>query len=164
MRKYITILLWSNFFIFFMGMCCTNMIMGSLILSNLSLGFYFVNLLTYLLLILFIPHYYENFYKPQNNMKVLMIIPVPFKNIAKLQKISMCCMTFIPALLLTCILLFHHNPFGFTILPNYLLVYAVYYLIKKLDDDENFLILLFIFGVLPLTILFLIEMKLIGIF
>lgn len=163
MRKYITILLWSNFFIFFMGMCCTNVIMGALILSNLSLGFYFVNLLTYLLLILFIPHCYENFYKPQNNMKILMIIPVPFKNIVRLQKISMCCMAFIPALLLTCILLFHHNPFGFAILPNYLLVFAAYHFIKKLDDEENLFLLLIIFDVLPFTILFLIEMNLFGI-
>lgn len=89
-----------------------------------------------------------------------MVIPVPVKQLTKLLKSSMYCMMFIPAVILTCMLLIQHSSLGFVILPDHVLAAAVYHFIKKQNDEENFMSLLFLLGTLPFTILFLIEIGL----
>lgn len=156
MKKYITLLNWSHFFRYFITMCCLNIGMGIFILRGNMTEIILYIVFIYPLFILFLPSHYADFYKPQNNMDCLSVIPIKARNITKLQKISKLCMMYIPAVSLTCILLINHNSFGFFIIPNHLLACAAYRLIEK-NRDDDFYVVLFLFGVLPFIILFLLE-------
>lgn len=156
MKKYITLLNWSHFFRYFIMMCCINIGMGIFILRGDMTEIILYIVFIYPLFILFLPSYYTAFYKPQNKMDCLSVIPMTARNMAKLQKISNLCMIYIPAVVLTCVLLINHNAFGFFIIPNHLLACAAYRLIEK-NSDDDFHVRLFLFAVLPLIILFLVE-------
>lgn len=157
MKKYIVLLNWSHFFRYFTMMCCLNIGMGIFTLRGSMTEMILYIIFLYPLFILFLPSYYADFYKSQNNMDCLSVIPVPTRNITKLKISSRLFMMYIPAVCLTCVLLINHNTFGFFIIPNHLLACGVSHFIEKNRGDTDFYVQLFLFGVLPFIILFLIE-------
>lgn len=162
MKKYLCVLNWSHFFVFFILTCIANVMLGILLPRYQVNGNYFIVLFIYVIATVNCVLGYDRFYQPGHGIKVLETTPVNIEKVIRLYKISKLIMIFIPAIVGSLILLMNNSNMGWFIIPNSLIMLGFDYFIirsvkrKEIKEDEA-PIVIFLVCEMIITLIYVIE-------